>query len=197
MKYTTISAMMISSTMMPVMRFSSRLCALRARFPFTAGELSTRSMRLRFLAAGAFATLFMLSALPAFARGAPPSEPTVIRSEPERARLPAVRIDDTLKSYGAWLDQLAASNRVAGLATAVIVDDKVRLERTLGYADAQTGEKVQPDTAFRLASLSKAFATALTGILVREGVLRWDTRLSDVLPFFQLKDADGTAPAAV
>ncbi|MBS0431641.1 MAG: beta-lactamase family protein [Proteobacteria bacterium] len=133
----------------------------------------------------------------AAAAAAPPREPVVIHTDPHLSRLPAVRIDDTLKSYSAWLDQLAASNRVAGLATAVIVDDRVRFEHTVGYADAQTGEKVQPDTAFRLASLSKAFATALTGILVRDGVLNWDTRLSDVLPFFKLKDAHATEQATV
>lgn len=141
--------------------------------------------------------LLACCALPALARAAPPNQPTVVHTEPERGRLPAVRIDDTIKSYGSWLDQLAASNRVAGLATAVIVDDRVRYEHTLGWANAQTGEKVQPDTAFRLASLSKAFATALTGMLVREGVLSWDTRLSDVLPFFKLKDAHATAQATV
>jgi len=143
-------------------------------------------------------TLAAFCALPVLSRAEPPpNQPTVIHSEPRRERLPPARIDDTLKSYGAWLDQLAASDRVAGLATAVVVDDKVRFERTLGYADAQTGEKVQPDTVFRLASLSKAFATALTGILVREGVLSWDTRLSDVLPFFKLKDAHATEQATV
>src|SRR6185312_7985809 len=111
--------------------------------------------------------------------------PTVIHTGP-KGQLPPGRINDALHSYQGWLDQVAASNRVAGLATAIIVDDKVRFEHTLGWADAQTGEKVQPDTVFRLASLSKAFATALTGILVHEGVLSWDTRLSDVLPFFKL-----------
>ena len=116
---------------------------------------------------------------------------------PQLGRLPSARVDDAIKSYNGWLDQVAASDRVAGLATAVILDDKVRYERTLGYADAQTGEKVGPDTVFRLASLSKAFATALTGLLVRDGVLSWDTRLSDVLPFFKLKDAHASQQATV
>lgn len=114
-----------------------------------------------------------------------------------QAQLPPERIRDAISSYGDWLRQVAASNRVAGLATAVVVDDRVRFESTLGYADAQTGEKVQPNTVFRLASLSKAFATALTGLLVRDGYLSWDTRLADVLPFFKLKDARATEQATV
>lgn len=138
-----------------------------------------------------------LCASSAFARNRPPHEPTVVHTGPNQGELPPGRISDAIKSYDGWLDQVAASNRVAGMTTAVIVDDKVRYERTLGYANAQAGEKVQADTTFRLASLSKAFATALTGLLVRDGVMSWDTRLSEVLPFFKLKDAHATEQATV
>jgi len=178
------------------MRFSSLLRARRARsISPTRGELSTQFPRACIIAA-LMAVCAALCAPTARARGAPPHEPTVVHTGPQ-GELPASRIQDAVKSYDGWLDQIAASNRVAGLATAVIVDDKVRYERTLGWADAQTGQKVQPDTTFRLASLSKAFATALTGLLVRDGVMSWDTRLSDVLPFFKLKDAHATEEATV
>jgi beta-lactamase class C len=127
----------------------------------------------------------------------PPPEPTVVHTGTRRAALPAARIDAALKDYDHWLDQLAAENRTAGLATAVVIDDKVRYERTIGYADASTGAKVEPYTVFRLASLSKAFATALTGLLVRQGAFSWDTRLATVLPFFKLRDANASQEASV
>ncbi|MGH8146734.1 MAG: serine hydrolase domain-containing protein [Rhodanobacteraceae bacterium] len=125
-----------------------------------------------------------------------PPQPTVVHTG-KQARLPASRINAAIKDYDHWLDQLAAENRTAGLATAVIVNDRVRYERTLGYANASTGAKVRPDTVFRLASLSKAFATALTGMLVRRGALTWDTKLASVLPFFKLRDADASQQATV
>ncbi len=125
-----------------------------------------------------------------------PSEPTVVHSAAQ-AHLPPARIAAALKDYDHWLDQLAAEGRTAGLATAVVVDGKVRYERTLGYADANTGAPVTPDTVFRLASLSKAFATAVSGMLVRQGVLTWDTRLASVLPFFKLRDANASQEATV
>jgi len=140
-----------------------------------------------------------------FALGAPavqthgnsvPPEPTVVHTG-TRAMLPAARVDAALKDYDHWLDQLAAENRTAGLATAVVVNDKVRYERTLGYADVNTAAKVEPNTTFRLASLSKGFATALTGLLVRRGALDWDTRLASVLPFFKLRDANASQEATV
>lgn len=111
--------------------------------------------------------------------------------------LPPERIKASLDAYSHWLDVVAQRNEVAGLATAVVVDDKVAFEREIGYADATTQEPVTPDTVFRLASLSKAFATAVTGLLIDDGRFSWDTRLADVLPFFQLKDAQASGAATV
>ena len=125
-----------------------------------------------------------------------PPQPTVVHSA-RQAHLPPARVDAALREYGQWLDQLAAEDRTSGLATAVVVDGKVRYERTLGYADADTDSPVTPDTVFRLASLSKAFATALTGMLVRQGMVTWDTRLASVLPFFKLRDANASQEATV
>ncbi|HET7561479.1 MAG TPA: serine hydrolase domain-containing protein [Rhodanobacteraceae bacterium] len=130
------------------------------------------------------------------ATAAPEPPPVAVRTSAP-ARLPAAQVTAALKDYNHWLDQLAAQDRTAGLATAVIVDDKLRYQRTLGYADATTGERVKPDTVFRVASLSKAFATALTGLLVRQDVMSWDTRLVSVLPFFKLQSANASQSATV
>ncbi|WP_460878333.1 serine hydrolase domain-containing protein [Rhodanobacter koreensis] len=111
--------------------------------------------------------------------------------------LPTARVQNTLADYQRWLDRLAERNAVAGLATAVVINDKVVFERTVGYADAATKEPVTPDTVFRLASLSKAFATAITGLLVDDGKLSWDTKLVDVLPYFKLKDMQAASEATV
>jgi len=111
--------------------------------------------------------------------------------------LPPARVTQTLADYQRWLDRLNERNDVAGLATAVVIDDKVVFERTVGYADAATQQPITADTVFRLASLSKAFATALTGLLVQDGKLSWNTKLVDVLPYFKLKDAQAGAQATV
>src|SRR6185437_13547378 len=66
------------------------------------------------------------------------------------------------RQFDRWLDGIETSGDVAGLAVAVVKDDKVLLERTIGYAETTTREPITANTAFRLASLSKAFATALT-----------------------------------
>lgn len=87
-----------------------------------------------------------------------------------------------------WLDEVEQSGQVSGLALAVVKDDHVLLQRGIGYADASQNLPVTGDSVFRLASLSKAFASALTAMLVDEGMLSWDTRVAGVLPTFELHD---------
>jgi beta-lactamase class C len=111
--------------------------------------------------------------------------------------LPKGRVAASIKAYNGWLDQVMARNDAAGIATAVIVDDKVRWQRTLGYADAATGARVTPQTVFRIASLSKAFASALTGLLVQDGTFGWNTRIEKALPFFMLKNAEYARQATI
>jgi beta-lactamase class C len=122
----------------------------------------------------------------------PPASAHVVAAE-----LPEARVKATLADYRRWLDELDARHGVAGMATAVVIDDKVVFEHTLGYADASKQTPITPNTVFRLASLSKAFATAVTGLLVDSGKLRWDMKLIDVLPYFKLKDMQSADQATV
>ncbi|MGA9333489.1 MAG: serine hydrolase domain-containing protein [Rudaea sp.] len=94
--------------------------------------------------------------------------------------------------FNGWLDTVEQSGAVAGLAAVIVDKDKVLLQRGIGYADARQGLPITPDTVFRLASLSKAFASALTAMLVDDGMLSWDTRVTGVLPTFELHDADAS-----
>ena len=101
------------------------------------------------------------------------------------------------RQFDRWLDGLETSGDVSGLAVAIVKDDKVLLERGIGYADAATQEPITATTAFRLASLSKAFATALAAVLVQDGVISWDTKIAGVLPTFSLADVAGSQKLTV
>jgi beta-lactamase class C len=135
-----------------------------------------------------------LAVTPAFA-----APPAAARSTLDNRQdvIPPARVKQSLEDYRRWLDLLEQRHGVAGLATAVVVNDKVVFEHTIGYADALTRQPVTPDTVFRLASLSKAFATALVGLLVDEGKLSWNTKLVNVLPYFKLKDMQAADQATV
>lgn len=90
-----------------------------------------------------------------------------------------------------WIDAIEGSGQVAGLAVAIVKDDAVVLERVAGYADWDTRTPVTATTVFRLASLSKGFASALAALIVGENRLRWETRITDLLPTFTLADIEG------
>ncbi|MBZ0223520.1 MAG: beta-lactamase family protein [Dokdonella sp.] len=102
-----------------------------------------------------------------------------------------------VREFDHWLDEVANAKAVAGLAVAIVKDDRVLLERGMGVTDSDTGEPVTVKTVFRLASLSKAFATAMTGLLVEKGRLNWDTRVADLLPAFTLSSEQAGSQVTV
>jgi beta-lactamase class C len=85
-------------------------------------------------------------------------------------------------------ERIVAEAKVSGMAVAIVQDDRILLERGFGLVDAAGQEAVGVDTAFRIASLSKAFAGSLSAMLVEDGALRWDTRVADHLPAFKLRN---------
>ncbi len=115
---------------------------------------------------------------------------TVVQPPKVDAKAIANDIQPFMADLDRWIDQIEDAGQVSGLALAVIQGTEVVHERVLGYADWTSREKIETDTVFRLASLSKAFATTLSGLLVEDGLLHWDTTISSVLPTFTLADLD-------
>jgi beta-lactamase class C len=77
---------------------------------------------------------------------------------------------------------LVANQRIPGMAVAIVKDGKILSARGYGITDVKAAEPVDAHTVFRLASLSKSFAGTLTGMLVSEGSLRWDSKIIDYMP---------------
>jgi CubicO group peptidase (beta-lactamase class C family) len=77
---------------------------------------------------------------------------------------------------------------VPGIAVAVVKDGHVVLAK--GYGIRKLGESapVTPESLFRIASNTKAFTTAALAMLVDEGKIRWDDRVIDHMPEFQMYD---------
>jgi beta-lactamase class C len=81
---------------------------------------------------------------------------------------------------------LVADQRVPGLAMAIVQNGRILSARGYGITDVRVAEPIDAHTVFRLASLSKAFAGTIAGLLVSEGALRWDSKLTDFMPGLQL-----------
>ena len=118
----------------------------------------------------------------------PPATPVasnqVAYLPPPRAMPVAPGFD--IARFEAMAQAMVANGRVPGMAMAIVKDGRVLSARGYGTTDVDTGEGVDAHTVFRLASLSKAFAGTVTGLLVSEGALRWDSHVTDFMPGLQL-----------
>lgn len=82
---------------------------------------------------------------------------------------------------------------IAGMSIAVVKDQQVVFSNAYGVKSKVTGELLDVNTVFGIASLSKAFTAAAIGILVDEGKLKWSDKVVDQLPTFKLYDPYATA----
>ncbi len=97
----------------------------------------------------------------------------------------------------ALAEQTIADGGVPGLAIAVVYKDEVVYLGGFGVREAGKADKVDADTVFQLASLSKPISSTVVAALVSDGLVTWDGRIADLDPGFQLHDAYPTAQVTV
>ncbi len=93
---------------------------------------------------------------------------------------------DSLDSY---FNRSMKNWTVPGLAVGIIKDDSLIYAKGFGKRNIDKKEKVDTKTIFPIASNTKAFTVAAIAILVDEGKLSWDTKVRDILPYFQMYDS--------
>ena len=84
------------------------------------------------------------------------------------------------------LEQQRQTFHVPGMAIAVVKDDEVILSHGFGVANIEEQTPVTPETIFAIGSTTKAFTSTLVGMLVDEGKMDWDDRVSKYLPYFKM-----------
>lgn len=98
----------------------------------------------------------------------------------------------TAQMSSAAIDSLVEKVRttfdVPGIAVAVIKEDKIIHAKGYGVRSLATKEKVDENTLFGIASNSKAFTSAALAMLVDEGKLQWDDKVTQYIPEFKLYD---------
>ncbi|MCG8442671.1 MAG: beta-lactamase family protein, partial [Caulobacterales bacterium] len=107
----------------------------------------------------------------------------------------AARADDGagyVDRFERRLDAAVQTGDFVGLAVAVVDGGDLSLLKVYGETAVGGGEPIEINTAFRLASVSKGFATTLVAQLAEEGRLDWDDRLVDHAPQFKLKSGSAT-----
>ncbi|WP_201983203.1 serine hydrolase [Hymenobacter rubidus] len=86
---------------------------------------------------------------------------------------------------------------VPGIAVAVVKDGQVVMAKGYGVRSLATKEPMDANTLVGIASNTKAFTTAALGLLVDEGKLRWDDKVTDYIPEFRMYDPYVTAEFTV
>ena len=119
-------------------------------------------------------------ALPAYAQVAPASSPAL-----DIAAVDAV-VARTLKAFD-----------VPGIAVAVVKDGQVIMAKGYGVSSLATKAPMDANTLFGIASNTKAFTAAALGLLVDEGKLHWDDKVTDYIPEFRMYDPYVTAEFTV
>ncbi|QDW67840.1 serine hydrolase domain-containing protein [Luteimonas granuli] len=99
--------------------------------------------------------------------------------------------------FEAMAQAVVANQRVPGLAMAIVHQGEVLSARGYGITDVRSAEPVDAHTVFRLASLSKPFAGTVTGLLVAEGSLRWDSNVADFMPALRFSDPEAAGKLTV
>lgn len=84
------------------------------------------------------------------------------------------------------IDDLVKANmeqyHVPGVALGIAVNGKLVEQRCYGYSNLETMTPVTPQTVFKIASLSKAFCASTAMLLIQEGKLSLDAKVTDILP---------------
>lgn len=77
---------------------------------------------------------------------------------------------------------------VPGVAVGIVKDGKLIFSKGYGVRELGKSAPIDADTLFQIGSNTKAFTAAALGILVDEGKIHWDDRVTDYLPDFQMYD---------
>ncbi|GAA5081337.1 serine hydrolase domain-containing protein [Lysobacter panacisoli] len=89
----------------------------------------------------------------------------------------------------AAFDAVVQRYRLPGLALGIVEDGQVVYTRTTGERIAGSGEAIDRQTLFKVASNTKSMTTATLARLVDAGKLRWDDPVTKWLPQFRMNDA--------
>lgn len=114
-----------------------------------------------------------------------PAEAVIKRSpNPEMTKL--------IAEFETEITRLMNKTGLPGAAIAIVKDSVVVYSKGFGYRSVNGRERVDENSVFRIASVSKCFASFLTGIMVEDNKLSWDDPIVRHLPEFELIDPDQT-----
>ena len=98
----------------------------------------------------------------------------------------AVDIDSFNKKLSARISNDLKQYDIPGAAYAIVKNNQVIAMENFGYTDVAKNQKIDNNTVFRLASVSKPFAATITTMLAQEQQLNLSDPVTKYLPNFAL-----------
>lgn len=86
-----------------------------------------------------------------------------------------------LAPLDAWMREIMAAHKIPGGSLAVVKDGKLVYARGFGYADREAKTPVQPESLFRIASVSKPITAVAIMKLAEQGKLKLDDKVLDYI----------------
>jgi len=118
------------------------------------------------------------------------SQPDVVAAQIEFDK--SLHLIKVINQFERFVQDTMQKRQLPGLAVAIVKDNQIIYLSGFGVKEVGGSDPIDIHTIFRLASVSKGFASVLTGILVDQGKLNWDDKVIQYLPNFALKDPKST-----
>ncbi len=93
-----------------------------------------------------------------------------------------------LKKLDKYYEQMVKDWDVPSMSIGIVKDGKLVFSGSYGVIEEGKKAKTDANTLYGIASNSKAFSATIIAMLVEEGKLNWNDRVTDYLPYFEAYD---------
>lgn len=93
-----------------------------------------------------------------------------------------------LEALDSYFEKMVSDWDLPGASIGIVKDGELIFTGNYGVKELGVDEKPDENTLYAIASNSKAFTSAIIGMLVQEGKLDWNDKVKDYLPYFAVYD---------
>lgn len=94
-----------------------------------------------------------------------------------------------LRALDQYFAKMVENWEVPAASIGIVKDGELVFTGNYGVLEVDKNEKPDENTLYAIASNSKAFTSAIIGMLVQEGKLDWNDRVQEYLPYFEVYDS--------
>ena len=102
--------------------------------------------------------------------------------------IPASASSDCASEIDAFAAKLRTDWNIPGFSLTVIHNGETVLSKGYGVKTLGADSPMDGNTVLQIGSVSKSFTATLMAMMVDDGLVKWDDRVKDILPDFELKD---------